>query len=165
VLFSAQNSLAVSCSNHAKRASLVRKSMVEQLAPCTAAIETEPLSNRQLAATYVNRGVILLHAAMVSDAKVDFDRAIALDGGIGEAYVNRGATLVAMHQDAAALVDIDHGLALGAEEPEHAYFNRGLALENLGDLRGAYESYSKAAELRPDWADPKVELARFTVGR
>ena len=70
-------------------------SMVQQLAPCTAAIETEPLSNRQLAATYVNRGVIFLHAAMVSDAKVDFDTAIGLDSGLGEAYVNRGATLVA----------------------------------------------------------------------
>jgi tetratricopeptide (TPR) repeat protein len=163
VMFSGTNSDAVFCSKHAKQASTIRMSMVEQLAPCTAAIETEPLTNRELAATYVNRGVIFLHSMMMGDAKQDFDRAASLDAQMGEAYVNRGATLVAMHQDAAALADIEKGLALGVEEPSHAYFNKGLALENLGDVKGAYESYMKAAELAPEWQDPKNELSRFTV--
>ena len=40
-----------------------------------------------------------------------------------------------------------------------------MANEGLGDLKAAYQDYSKAAELNPAWDAPKNELARFTVKR
>lgn len=162
MLFAA-NPSAVICSKHAKAQAAGAMSMVEAVAPCTAAIDTEPLDRHQLAATYVNRGVIWMSAMMVPEAKADFDAAIRTDPAVGEAYVNRGATLVAMKQYAEGVADIDHGLALGCEEPQRAWYNKGLAQEALGDLKGAYVSYMKAAELSPEWAAPKAELARFTV--
>ena len=164
MLFGA-NTSAVACAQHARTASVTYMGMLAAIAPCTAAIETEPLTLRQVAATYANRGVILLNADIVADAEVDFQKAITIDPRLGEAYVNRGAALVLMRQDAAAVTEIDKGLALGALEPERAYFNRAIALENLGNVKGAYEAFQKAASLKPDWPAPQAELARFTVNR
>jgi Tfp pilus assembly protein PilF len=50
-------------------------------------------------------------------------------------------------------------------EPHKAYLNRGVARENLGDLRGAYEDYSTALQIQPDWGPANAELARFARGR
>jgi tetratricopeptide (TPR) repeat protein len=63
------------------------------------------------------------------------------------------------------LDQIDKGLALGVKDPEKALFNRAMAHEGLGDMKAAYQDYSKAAELNPAWDAPKNELARFTVRR
>lgn len=157
------NSMAVVCSKHAKEQSATAMSMLEAVAPCTVALDKEPLSAHQRAATYVNRGVIWLTGAKVAEAKADFDIAARTDPEVGEAYVNRGAALAAGGQYAAALTDIDKGLALGVEEPQRAWFNRGLSQEALGDVKGAYASYMKAQELAPEWTAPKTELARFSV--
>ena len=80
-------------------------------------------------------------------------------------YVNRGATLVGEDRFREGVEQIDKGLSLGVKDPEKAFFNRGLANEALGDLQAAYRDYSRAAELKPDWAAPKTELARFSVKR
>jgi Tfp pilus assembly protein PilF len=52
---------------------------------------------------------------------------------------------------------------MGAAEPQDAHFNRAIAYEALGDLRAAYEDYKAALAIKPDWALPQRELARFTV--
>lgn len=59
--------------------------------------------------------------------------------------------------------EIDKGLTLAPEEPEKAYYNRGLAHEGLADLKAAYFDYRRAAELKPDWPIPQRELGRFSV--
>jgi Tfp pilus assembly protein PilF len=155
--------MAVTCSEHAKEQAATSMSMLEAVGPCTTAIDTEPLDKHQLAATYVNRGVIWMTGEMLAEAKTDFDAAVRTDPRVGEGYVNRGAAQVANKQYAQGLADIDYGLSLGVEEPQRAWYNRGLAKEAMGDLKGAYESYTKAVELAPNWAPPKAELARFSV--
>ncbi len=161
----ATNPMSVICSKHAKEQAATAMSMLEAVGPCTTAIDREPLDKHQLAVTYVNRGVIWMTGKMVAEAKADFDTAVRSDPRVGEAYVNRGAALIANRQYAEGLADIDYGIALGVEEPQRAWFNRGLAMEALDNLKGAYESYRKAQELAPDWSPPRVELARFTVAR
>jgi tetratricopeptide (TPR) repeat protein len=132
---------------------------------CTTALETELLNNRDRAGTYVNRGVIKLRRAAYTDATYDFNKAATLKPDLGEVYVNRGAASVGQHRYKEGLDDINKALQLGLEEPEKAYFNRALAYEGLDDMKSAYFDYQKALELKPDWADPKRELARFTVRR
>jgi len=46
---------------------------------------------------------------------------------------------------------------------EKAYFNRALAREAAGDVKGAYLDYVKALQLKPEWAPAVKELARFEV--
>ena len=64
-----------------------------------------------------------------------------------------------------AVAAITEALGLGVREPHKAYFNRGAAREALGDLRGAYEDYSTALEIQPDWGPANAELARFARAR
>ena len=130
---------------------------------CTQAVEQEALTPHDLAATLVNRSVILLGRGEYAAAAHDLDRAISLRPDLAEAYVNRGAARVGLKQYRDAITDLDRGLALGAPEPAKAWYDKGLAYEDLGDLQQAYDDYKKASELRPDWQLPKDELKRFTV--
>jgi tetratricopeptide (TPR) repeat protein len=135
------------------------------LTTCTLALETEPLSFRDRARTYVNRGVLQMRRRDFAGAVSDFDAASKIDPNLGEAFVNRGAAYVGTQRYGEALIQIDQGLDLGVKDPEKAFFNRGIAHENLGDVTAAYRDYSKASELDPSWDAPKNELMRFTVKR
>jgi tetratricopeptide (TPR) repeat protein len=133
------------------------------IADCDRAIDTEPLSDRDRAGTYVNRGVLYMSVDDYVSAQRDFEMSVKLDPGLGEAYVNLGGVKIAQRRFADGIVDIDRGLALGPEEPEKAYYNRALADEALDNIKAAYFDYSKAAELKPTWLPPRTELDRFTV--
>lgn len=130
---------------------------------CDQALKADALSPRDRAATLVNRGILRLRARSFERAVEDFDRALAIDPSLGEALVNRGAARIGQKRYREALADLERGVALGSSEPEKAWFNRGLAAEGLGDLKGAYRAYTRAAELKPEWDAPRRELARFTV--
>jgi tetratricopeptide (TPR) repeat protein len=132
---------------------------------CTLAIETEALSTRDLAGTYVNRGIVSMDHQAYSDAQQDFERAMKLAPALGEAIVNHGAALVGQHRYAEGVGELTRGLALSPNEPEKAYFDRALAYEGLDDEKSAYFDYLKAAELAPKWPLPREQLSRFTVTR
>ncbi len=153
------NGAAKECSD----AALNGKSDSHAVLACTTALEVETLNFRDRARTYVNRGVLQMRQRQFGAARADFDEATGIDPNLGEAYVNRGASLVGEARFKEGVEQIDKGLALGVKDPEKAFYNRGLADEALGDLRAAYHDYSRAAELKPDWPAPKVELARFSV--
>jgi tetratricopeptide (TPR) repeat protein len=130
---------------------------------CTMALETEMLSARDRAGTYINRGVLKLRRLNFEAATKDFDAAIALQPAMGEAYINRGAAAIGEHRYAESLPDLNKAIALGVEEPAKVYFNRALAYEGLDDVKSAYFDYQKAVELSPEWQAPKDELVRFHV--
>ncbi|HLG88260.1 MAG TPA: hypothetical protein VKZ79_13815 [Alphaproteobacteria bacterium] len=157
--------LGEACSKAAKVASRSAIADDNGIRTCTLAIENEVLATRDLAGTYVNRGILRMTRTWYRDAESDFNMALYLMPTLGEAYVNRGAARIGERRYAESLTDIDRGLALGSEEPEKAYFDRALAHEFLDDMKAAYFDYLKASELKPDWEAPKRELARFTVSR
>lgn len=136
---------------------------INGLQACNRAIESENLSEHDLAGTYVNRGVIFMDRKAFTLARRDFEQAIALDPRMGDALVNRGGALIGEHRYAEGIADITRGLALGSEEPAKAYYNRAIAYEALDNEKAAYFDYLKASELRPNWAAPLIELKRFTV--
>jgi tetratricopeptide (TPR) repeat protein len=131
---------------------------------CTLAIaHGAMMSTHDMAATYTDRGAIYMQHHQYAQAMSDFDTAIKLDPNLGNAYVNRGGSLVAMKRYAEGIADIDHGLTLNPDSPEKAYFNRAIADENLDDMKQAFADYSKAAQIAPNWAAAKTELARFST--
>lgn len=132
---------------------------------CTQALDSEMLSLRDRAGTYVNRGILKLRRKEFASAEFDFNRAIQAKPDLGEAYVNRGAAAVGAKRFSDGLTDLNKALELGVDEPEKAYYNRALAYEGLDNLKAAYFDYQKAVELKPEWEMPKKELARFTVER
>lgn len=135
------------------------------LAACTRAIERGRLARPDLATTHVNRGVLHLRRRAGEAALADFDAALAINAEFAEAHLNRGAALVLLHQPGPAVAAITQALGFGVREPHKAYFNRGAAREALGDLRGAYEDYSTALEIEPNWDPAEAELQRFVRAR
>jgi tetratricopeptide (TPR) repeat protein len=135
------------------------------LETCTRSLSEEAQTGRNLAGTFVNRGVIYMRRGDLRAAMADFEAAAESDPRLGEAYVNRGSVHIVEGRYREGVTDTDRGLALGVSEPWRAYFNRGMAREWLDDERGAYLDYRKAAELNPEADLPREQLARFTVVR
>lgn len=140
------------------------RSDTQALTDCNTALTTDfQMDQRNFAATLVNRGVIRLKRREGAAALDDFNRAIAMRPGLGEAHVNRGAALILSGDFRGAIAAIDRGLELGAEDPHEAYFNRAIAHEKLDNIPAAYADFRKAQQLAPNWPLPTAELARFTV--
>jgi tetratricopeptide (TPR) repeat protein len=132
---------------------------------CTIALNDGMLDRRDLAGTYINRGVMLIGRREFAAARSDIERAIQVDPSLGEAWVNRGAVNIIDKRYQDGINDIDKGLALGTEEPAKAYFNRAVADEGIDDEKAAYLDYEQALTLQPGWELPQHELLRFTVTR
>lgn len=153
---------------------------------CTLAIqEGGEAANR--AASYNNRGVLHFEAANYDDALADFTEAVHLDDTLTFAHINRGNIFNLREQWAQAISAFNRAIELGIqprpgragekiESPDssqaravrelaRAHFNRGIAHENLEQLREAYLDYLRASELAPEWEEPRRELERFEVVR
>lgn len=130
---------------------------------CTEALDTELLSSRDRAGTFVNRGVLKMRRSLYEAAIKDFNAALNMQPALAEAYINRGAAAIGEHRYAESLPDLNKAISLGVQEPAKAYYNRALAYEALDDVKSAYFDYQKAVELSPDWQAPKDELVRFHV--
>jgi tetratricopeptide (TPR) repeat protein len=133
---------------------------------CDRALSEEALSVRDRAATHVNRGILHMKGKSLDDALADYQKAVAIKPDLAEAYVNQGIALVHLGgRDADAIAAISKGLSLNTARPEVAYYTRGVAHELLGNNRQAYEDYSQAAAIKPEWSEPKMQLQRFSVVR
>jgi tetratricopeptide (TPR) repeat protein len=131
---------------------------------CDSALLDEGLGINDRAKTLVNRGILQMQARNIDAAIADYDAAIRTAPDIAEAYVNKGLALMRLgHREAEAIAQLTEGLVRNPSRPEVAYFSRGLLNEMLGNTREAYNDYSRAVELKPDWREPAEELQRFQV--
>ena len=136
------------------------------LADCDAALTEELLSRSDRAATLVNRGILRVLQNDKEGALADYAASIALDPNLGDAYINRGMVYVRESgKETLAIEEINKGLRIGSRDESVALFGRALAHEALGRISDAYHDYKRAAELKPQWTAPQIELARFTIRR
>ncbi|MBX7199737.1 MAG: tetratricopeptide repeat protein [Rhodospirillaceae bacterium] len=136
---------------------------IPPLQVCTMAITGNDLVTHELAGTYNNRGVLYFLDQKFNEAIADFEKARSIDPEIPEVQVNYGAAMVALKRFADGIGPLTKGIEMGAAEIEKAYYNRAIAYEETGRVKEAYYDYLKAAELKPDWEQPKMQLTRFTV--
>jgi tetratricopeptide (TPR) repeat protein len=142
------------------------RSLKQGLRVCNSALIDETLALEHRAATFVNRGVVQMQARKLEAAIVDFDEAIRLRPETAEAYINKAIALQRIGgRDDEAVTLLSEGLVRNPMRPEIAYYQRAMANEELGRVRAAYEDYSRAAALAPDWPDPAEQLQRFQVVR
>ena len=130
---------------------------------CDEALRSGGLSGFETVATHVIGGILGLRRGHTDEAVGDFDRAIHLDPEQPEAYLNKGAALIRRQNPAEALQLFTVALERNTSRPAVAHYGRAVANEALGNVAAAYRDYRRASELDPDWADPRTELARFTV--
>jgi len=132
---------------------------------CSRALAEGRLGRVDRAATLTNRGIVQIRRGALEAGLRDFDAAIALAPELGDPHVNRGAALLRLERPEEALAALDLGVARMPTRPAAAHFNRAIARETTGDVRGAYADLRRAAELEPEWALPRTELVRFTILR
>ena len=111
----------------------------------------------------MNRSDLRLKALDYAGVVRDSDAAIALQPQMTVAWLNRGAGLVGMKRMAEAVEALNQVIAMGYDRPELAYFNRALAREGLGDVRGAYADFKLALAANPQLQQATEELTRFQV--
>lgn len=135
----------------------------EALKLCSEALAEEPMSQRDRAATFVNRGIVRMGLKDLDGAIADYGTALGVRKHLGEAYVNMGIAYMLQARDQEALQALTQGLSLSPSRAHVGYYTRGVVHELMGDVRAAYHDYRKAAELAPAWDEPKAQLQRFRV--
>ena len=121
------------------------------------------LTDYEILATHVNRGILRLRRGQVDDAVADFDEAIRIDPNQPEAYLNKGAALIRRENPGEAAQLFTVALEHNTQRPEVAHYGRAVAYEALGNVREAYQDYQMASQLAPEWAAPRADLQRFRV--
>lgn len=130
---------------------------------CDQALAEEGLSHHDLTGTYVNRGIIWMLSGNLDQADRDYDRAIALDSNEPEAWLNKGINALKRGNSQLALQYVEKALELRTRKPAVAFYMRGIAHEESGNVRAAYADLQRARQLDPSWPLPAVELQRYQV--
>jgi tetratricopeptide (TPR) repeat protein len=130
---------------------------------CDDALTGEPLGLRDMAATWVNRGVLEMSRGGYVKAEDNFRQALRMMPNLAEAHINLGSAAIILHRLDEGISETKIGIDLGSADKERAYYNLGLAYESQGKLQQAYDSYKQASELMPTWQDPKDQMARFMI--
>jgi len=127
--------------------------------PCDRSLQGEMLSQRDRAATYVNRAVVQTNAGHLEKALKDLARAESLRPDLGEIYASRGNVYFYQNSFEAAIAEHDRGIAAGMKKLHAAHYNRGLALEQLGRIEEAKDAYRQSITLAPEFELAKERLA------
>jgi tetratricopeptide (TPR) repeat protein len=126
---------------------------------CNRALEGKTVLGRDLAATYVNRGVVRTNAGKFEAALADLERAESLRPDLGEIYASRGNVLFYQNNYQEALAEYDRGIAAGMKKLHAAHYDRGLALEQLGRIDEAKDAYRQSIALEPEFDAAKARLS------
>jgi tetratricopeptide (TPR) repeat protein len=159
------NGAAQSCYQAAEYGSDSRTDTRDGIAACTEALDQTPLSMKDRAATFVNRGILNSRDDNSEAAIIDYDKGLSIDTNLGEGYVDRGAALIVLKRYDEALQSINRGIDLGSKKLQIAYYDRAIVQEALGNVRAAYEDYKMATQIEPDFALANAQLSRFKVVR
>ena len=132
---------------------------------CNQSIDHEPLTIKDRAATFDNRGVMLDLLGRSEKAAADFHQAMALDPKLGDPYVNLGSVLIKQKRFDEALESINKGIELGVSFPHIGYYDRAVAYQLMGRYKEAYYDYEKTLELEPNFTQASDRLKDFVVTR
>ncbi|MEM6625900.1 MAG: tetratricopeptide repeat protein [Pseudomonadota bacterium] len=154
------NGLAKDCYEATERG---RPPANRALKTCERALSDESLKAKDRAATYVNRGILLMRSGRYEAALGSYDRSLRLYPELIEAQINRGAALLLLDRPSDALDALNVSINGEADELHAAFYNRALAHEKLGDAVSAYLDLKKALEIKPDFEQAEMQLSRFTV--
>ncbi len=132
---------------------------------CNQSIDHEPLTTKDRAATFDNRGVMLDLLGKTDKAADDFHQAMMLAPSLGDPYINLGSVQIKQRRFDEALDNINKGIELGVSFPHIGYYDRAVAEEMMGRYKEAYYDYKKALEIEPNFTMASERLKDFTVTR
>lgn len=156
------NSLAYTCYVSALSSTKGVKITSDHVDDCTAALGA-PMTQNIRAATFDNRGILYTAVHDIPAALDDFNASIRLNPALADAWLNRGVAFIRMGKSQDALEEIQHGIALGTAVPQIAYFDLGVAEQNLGHITAAYNDYRLSLASQADFAPAVDALKDFRV--
>jgi tetratricopeptide (TPR) repeat protein len=148
---------------HCYDAAQARSATAAAIESCERSLAEEPLTDQDRAATLVNRGILYMLQAQFDVAERSYDAAARLDPASPDPWLNKAFIRLRQGRGEAALPLLEKALTLRPRREALAYYARGIAREQTGDLRLAYADLRQAAALEPSWALPAQELARYEL--
>jgi tetratricopeptide (TPR) repeat protein len=130
---------------------------------CTRALQEESLATPDVAATYVNRGIVLMSGGRFDQADADFDSALKLRGNLPDGWLNKAFLRIRRGDGRGAMPLIQKAIDAGAGNRALVTFARGVAHEQMGELDAAYADLTRAREMAPRWALPRDYLASYRI--
>lgn len=121
------------------------------LVSCTAIIEADQETPRNLAVAFTNRGNGYANQGDDVRALADYGHAIRLDGDYQEPYYNRSLIYLKRRDFARAIIDLDQVIRINPRLVS-SYVNRGVARRAQHDYDGAFADYAEAIRLDPNHA-------------
>ena len=152
--------LARDCYEAAETSRLTANEAIET---CTVALTQQTMSRDDRVSTLVNRGILYMRNGNFTSAMNDYNNALDFAPEMGEAYLNIGAAYIYQREYDAALTALNRAIDLETTDIWAAYYNRGIAHEQTGDLTSAYWDFVRSQELNPESELPARQIARFTV--
>jgi tetratricopeptide (TPR) repeat protein len=110
-------------------------------------IQREGVDAQTLAATFNNRGLMMVAMELPEEALGDFDSALELSPDLIRAQVNRATTLFLLGRYAEALAAYDEILLRVSTDRHVILFNRALTRRALGDVAQASDDLTAARHL------------------
>lgn len=128
-------------------------------AACDAVIQREGVDAQTLAATFNNRGLMMLALELPEEALGDFDASLELSPDLIPAQVNRATTLFLLGRYAEALDGFDEILMTASTDRHVTLFNRALTHRAIGDVEQASRDLTAArhlaVQIRPTQTDER----------
>jgi tetratricopeptide (TPR) repeat protein len=118
-----------------------------RISGCTTVIQSDKVSNNDLAIAFYNRGNAYRPKGQHDRAIQDYDQAIKLNPNYALAYNNRGIAYGAKGQHDRAIQDFDQAIKL---DPSYAkaFNNRGAAYRDKGQIDRAIQDFDQATRRR-----------------
>jgi len=151
---------AAQCYDYAIRGNMGTRNAIQT---CTEGLN-ENLSQKDRAATYVNRGVLYMRKGDQLNASTDYKAALEIKPNLTQAYVNQAASLIRQEKYQEAVESLNRALD-DKKSPTRtaALYNRAIALDAQEDYKGAYNDLKAALAIRPDWKPALDLISRYEV--
>jgi tetratricopeptide (TPR) repeat protein len=130
---------------------------------CDDAIKGIDQSSRNLAASYINRGILRMRMDNYDGALEDYAAARELRPKLGAIYLNEGAARIGAGQPENAIAPLKKAVELDTQDLHAAHYNLGLAYDLTGDITNAYYAFQNALKVRPGWELAEEQLERYSV--
>lgn len=124
---------------------------------------SEFLPTKDMAATHVNLGVLLMRKGDYVSAQTHYAKAIEMRPNLAEAHINHAASLIYTADYSAAVKSIDMAIEIGTEKMPEALYNRAVAYDGLQNYKGAYKDLKQALALRPGWKPAIALLSGYQI--